>query len=410
MNAWRSFFFCIGLAGASALGGEPSFSPQTIDDGVQIGYGVDIGDVDGDGKPDILLADKKQFVWYRNPGWEKHLLAENLTVQDNVCLAARDIDGDGKVEIAVGAEWNPGDTVSSGAVFYLEPPPDRTQLWKAIRLPCEPVTHRMRWVQLAENRFTLVVSPLHGRGNRNGEGAGVKLLAYSKPEAAGEPWKTEVLEDTLHVTHNLDPCQWFPETPSEEILYLGREGAMLLSWSQEKWSKSPLPPIGGGGEIRLGRRADRSPFVVAIEPFHGDKLVYYSQSADQNSESAAQPEDGQPTAALAAGVVLDDNYNQGHAIATADLFGDAGQEIVAGWRNRNRDGQVGLKVYYQTQNGAAGTQQDWRSAWVDENGMATEDVRIADLNGDGRPDIVASGRDTHNLKIYWNTAAEEKTP
>ena len=47
---------------------EPKFRAVTIDDAIQIGYGVAVADVDGDKWPDILLADKKQFVWYRNPG------------------------------------------------------------------------------------------------------------------------------------------------------------------------------------------------------------------------------------------------------------------------------------------------------------------------------------------------------
>ena len=34
--------------------------------------------------------------------------------------------------------------------------------------------------------------------------------------------------------------------------------------------------------------------------------------------------------------------------------------------------------------------------------MACEDLKIADLNGDGKPDIIASGRATKNLVIYWN--------
>lgn len=34
--------------------------------------------------------------------------------------------------------------------------------------------------------------------------------------------------------------------------------------------------------------------------------------------------------------------------------------------------------------------------------MATEDLAVADLNGDKRLDIVASGRATRNVRIYWN--------
>jgi hypothetical protein len=85
----------------------PKFEAQVLDENIAIGYGLAIGDVDGDKKPDIILADKKQFVWYRNGDWKRFVLVDALTASDNVCIAARDIDGDGKVEIAVGAQWNP---------------------------------------------------------------------------------------------------------------------------------------------------------------------------------------------------------------------------------------------------------------------------------------------------------------
>src|SRR5688500_9896595 len=150
---------------------EPRFEAELIDNNVAIGYGLAIGDVDGDRKPDILLADKKQFVWYRNGDWKRFVMVDNLTTSDNVCIAARDIDGDGKVEVAVGAQWNPSetsDTLKSGAVYYLVRPKDVTQSWKPVQLHHEPVTHRMRWVKAAPNKFHLVVLPLHGRGNKGG--------------------------------------------------------------------------------------------------------------------------------------------------------------------------------------------------------------------------------------------------
>src|SRR5688572_6701378 len=137
---------------------DPKFEPQVIDNNVAIGYGIAIGDVDGDKKPDILLADKKHFVWYRNGDWKRFVMIENLTTSDNVCIAARDIDGDGKVEVAVGAQWNPSettDTIKSGAVHYLIRPKDPTQIWKTVNLHHEPVTHRMRWVKSSGNRYHL---------------------------------------------------------------------------------------------------------------------------------------------------------------------------------------------------------------------------------------------------------------
>ena len=39
---------------------------------------------------------------------------------------------------------------------------------------------------------------------------------------------------------------------------------------------------------------------------------------------------------------------------------------------------------------------------VDDAGMACEDLIVGDFNGDKKPDIVASGRATRNIKIYWN--------
>jgi hypothetical protein len=391
-------FLVVGMAGGGLGAGEPwlSFRDEIIDDGVQIGYGIALEDVDGDGKPDILLADKKQFVWYRNPDWQRFVMAENLTVHDNVCLAARDIDGDGKCEVAVGANWNPGDTVDSGSVHYLIAPEDRTQPWTPVQLHHEPTVHRMHWLKLAEDRHVLVVAPLHGRGNRNGEGEGVRLLAYDVPDDPRSEWKTTVIEDSMHMTHNLELAQWNPATVAEELLYLGKEGGMLLSHADGAWNKQKFERMEGGGEIRAVVLGPRTRLIATIEPMHGDKLVVY-RSAFRGPNSLDD------IAVLADRLVLDDSYSGGHAVAAADFAGVKREQIAAGWRLPNADGLVGIRLYRAVDEQAS----QWEWMWVDKNGMAAEDLRAKDMNGDGRPDIVAAGRATNNLKIYWNQGKAE---
>ncbi|MFQ3169959.1 MAG: hypothetical protein ACI8QI_002542, partial [Limisphaerales bacterium] len=197
------------LAGLAAIAGSqaadlPKFRHVTIDAYVKIGYGTAIADINGDQKPDIVLCDARNIAWYENPSWKKHIIVENLTQRDHVCIAVRDIDGDGKAEIAAGAQWNPGettDTTKSGAVFYLIPPADRTQKWTPVQLEHEPTTHRMRWFATPAGTHNLVVLPLHGRGNKGGKGDGVRTLAYHKPSDAKAKWNTTVIDDRMHMSH-----------------------------------------------------------------------------------------------------------------------------------------------------------------------------------------------------------------
>ncbi len=369
----------------------PRFQAQEIDSGLGIGYGLALADVDGDGRTDILLADKDVIAWYRNPAWTKHVLAEKLTEKDHVCIAARDIDGDGKAEVAVGAQWNPGDTVNSGAVFYLEAPADRTQLWKPVQLAHEPTTHRMRWVRNRAGRYDLVVAPLHGRGNKNGEGAGVRLLAYHRPQQAGESWNTTLIHDSMHLTHNFEVIP-SPPDEAEPLLLAGREGIVRLTpgdagWQAQWVTRHDQPGLAGAGEVRWGAFAGGQPYVAAIEPMHGNQLVLYTPPPEG-------PKDG-----LWQRTVLDDTLADGHALACFDLLGLNNRQIAVGWRSMQRIGpKVGVKLFYTTKENGQG----WQQHLIDDNTMACEDLMGADLDGDRDVDLVAAGRRTRNLKIYWN--------
>ena len=373
-------FPLISLVTAFQFLSEPKFEAQEIDAAIAIGYGLAIGDVDGDGKEDILLADKKQIVWYRNGGWEKHVIAENLTASDNVCIAARDLDGDGKVEIAVGAQWNPGetsDTAKSGAVFFLIPPSDPTQRWTPKQLHHEPTTHRMRWVKSGEKSHLIVV-PLHGRGNANGQGAGVKVIAYEYPKNPAGDWTYEVIDESMHLTHNLDVIG---EKSSESIFLGGKEGVRMIKNEGRSWTTSPIqmPENAGVGELRMGTSERQTHFLATIEPMHGTMLAAYDLKDNTRT-------------------VLFSDLKDGHALAVADFLGLGFDQIAVGWRVPNAAGELGVKLFVPKNSSFA----EYEEYWIDKNGMACEDLQAADLDGDGKPELIASGRATQNLKIYWN--------
>ena len=384
----RSVIVILGLLIFITGQSQPKFELQTIDSNVAIGYGMALGDVNGDKKTDILLADKKQFVWYRNGDWKRFVMIENLTEYDNVCIAARDINGDGKVEVAVGAQWNPGETsnpVQSGSVHFLVRPNDPTQLWKAIKLYHEPTIHRMKWVQSPGGKYYLAVLPLHGVGNKAGEGKGVNILFYGYPELINSVEPAYTIQSSMHLTHNFDIVE--SKDAGKAALYIaGKEGIKVVyPGADNLFNKSPEEVSGmnyGAGELRIGKLTTKDNFITTIEQMHGNQLALY-----KNKER----------------LVLDSNIKEGHALACGDFLGTGNDQVVAGWRIPNKDGKVGVKMYVRKD--AMG--KEWESYWIDDNGMACEDIQVMDFNNDGKKDIVASGRATHNLKIYWNRSGKK---
>jgi len=375
---------CAATVSAAELA-PAKFRAQTIDANVGIGYGISVADVDGDGKDDILLVDARETAWYQNPTWEKHLLTGSLTPKDHVCIAAHDIDGDKKAEIAIGAEWNPGDTVNSGAVFALFAPPNRSKLWEPVKLHREPTVHRMHWVLEKPDSHFLAVLPLHGCNNVKGEGDGIRFLGYRPESDPKKDWQTFLIHQGFHLAHNFDPVIWKTGEKNESLLVAAKEGVHLLRNESESWNATRLTEK-GAGEVRTGLLPNGKRFIATVEPMHGNEVV-----VNPENQTGLWSEKR---------IVLDDTLNQGHALIAGDFLGTGFDQIVAGWREPSKDQQkVGLRLY-------APTTEDG-STWklhtvIDDNQMACEDLRIADLNGDGKPDLIASGRSTKNLVIYWN--------
>jgi len=390
--------FCLVAAGEEF----PRFEVQEIDPRVgEVCYAVATADINGDSRLDVVAVSEDAVVWYENPSWRKREVIRGQTERDLVCLQPHDIDRDGRIDFALGAGWRPQETTRPSTLQWLGR--DQAGLWRLFPIaPGEPTLHRLRWGDVkGAGRKQLVVAPLQGRGTRGpnwGDGAGVRVLVYDVPDDPGaREWSSEIADESLHTIHNLQVLDWDGDG-KDEILLACWEGVFLLrreaagTWikTQLGTGNQDMAPSKGSSEVKLGRRASGAPYIATIEPWHGFQLVVYTPDS-----SAAGLWDRR---------VVAEPLQGGHAIWCANLDEDNDDELIVGHREPNRPGIPGPRgpgvfVFDPKPDPYPLT---FNRHTVDDGGMACEDAMAADLDGDGRADIIAGGRSTHNVRIYWN--------
>ena len=384
----------------------PDFEMKEIANDLGVGYAVLPVDLNADGKPDLVVVDQRRVVWYENPTWKKRVIIENQTKPDNVCVAAADIDGDGQIDLALGADWRPFDSKTGGTLQWLKRGKTIDDPWTVYPIAEEPTVHRIRFVDLdGDGKPALVVAPIMGRDSTKEknwmDGEPSRLLAFRVPkDPTRDRWTPEVIDESLHVIHNLYPV---PANDGKgkgmDLLTASYEGVNLFSRDGDKWTKHHIgdgnqehPESNrGSSEVKRGKMKSGLPYIATIEPWHGNQVVVYTPPADPKG--------------LWDRHVLDDKLKWGHAVWCADLDGDGNDELIIGVRD-NLSAKPGEKSGVRIYKALDDHWTKWDRHLLDEGGVAVEDLAAADLFGDGRIDIVAVGRASHNARIYWNKGAK----
>ena len=359
------------------------FREHTIATDLTGGYQVVPCDVNHDGKTDLiaLASGMTDLVWFENPTWERHVIASNLPHMIN--LAALDIDGDGIPEIVVAYEFSMDVSKSVGIVAVLKHQGDPRQPWSITEIDRLPASHRLRWADIDGSGHKVVVNaPLAGAHAQAPDYRDHVPLVFYRP---GE-WKRRLIGDEREgIVHGVTIVDW-DHDGRDEILTAGFTGIDLYKlmndghWTRSEIAKGdPSPwPKSGSSDVAVDQLGPER-FLAAIEPWHGNQVVIYRRhGAEWHRE------------------VIDDSLVDGHTIAAVDLYGDGRSEIVAGFRGGPR------RVYLYAFDG-----KSWRRQTLDD-GISAAACAIADLNGDGRPDIACIGQATHNLKWYENLGNSPK--
>ena len=386
----------LSMAGYAASAGSNSrWRAHTVAT-IPSGYQVAVADVDGDGRHDILALSSEQNIvdWYRNPSWRARSVT--TSTQRNISLAPLFRAGYPAQGLALASGFNLNHAEEGGEIWWALPGASVDGEWSVTLIGRVPGAHRLRWADLdGDGRLELVIVPIVGAGSRPPDySVPAQITWFRMPETLmtghaettgreSTQWTPHLIDDTLTLVHGVHVMDWNGDG-RDEILTASAQGVNLFQskgrGAKLKWTRTLLTPgdqserYHGASEIGVGKVHGRR-FLATIEPWHGDKVVVYPQVKSGFSERH----------------IIDSSYKSGHALVCADLDGD--DEIVAGYRGPG----TSLFIYHaKGKDGAA-----WERETLDTE-MAASCLAIADINGDGLPDIVAIGSSTANVKWYEN--------
>lgn len=296
------------------------------------------GDCNGDGWTDIVCVPwpGKEGYWYENPAgrpgpWKAHLYYDMVGNESPVWA---DVTGDGRPELVFNNE---------GWLGYAGPDPARpTQPW---------VFHAVSTQDKRYQRYTHGV----GCGDINGDGR-VDLVErvgwWEQPAhpTPGQPWK-------FHPFH-------FAEAAAQMLVYdVNGDGwaDLITAWHCHEygliwWEQVPRP----------GRSPDWRQHVIL----------------------PAQPDLTSPGLRV----------SQLHALDLADMNGDGLKDLVTGKRfwahgptgDKEPDAPA-VVLWFELRRAAEGHVSFIPHLIDDDSGVGTQ-VATADLNGDGRPDVIVSNK------------------
>jgi hypothetical protein len=313
-----------------------------------------IGDVDGDGRPDVVVAssDGGPLVWYRNPGWEKHAISPSGTWSCSAQVV--DMDGDGDADILI-SEWSTHDRLE----WYENPRPAG-----------DPARDPWRRHIIGSPRAHDICT-----GDIDGDGQ-MEIVTRAQGEPGHEIVVWKRVESGAWAKRSL-PC------PAGEGLSIGciaGHGRMDIVIGG-RWYEAPEDILSGHWQERIFAdwpadavvavadiNKDGRPDVVLTRSEGHHRLSWFQPSADPKRDKWMEH-------------VVDESVDFAHSLVVCDLTGDGKLDIVTAEMHQSPRKRV--LVYL---GGSGGT--EWKRETLAETGShGLCAVRLADT---GRTGIVGA--------------------
>lgn len=370
---------CCVLLSARSVSAQ-QFTRVVIDDNLPGGYQVEVADVNGDGRPDVVALGGATCAWYENPTWRKRIITGPGQTPGIISSATADLNGDGKAEVAIAFEFAMNQP-TKGKLGLATQGKTADDPWTFQVIREVGSIHRLRWAQFEPGgRRELVVAPLFGPKAQPPDYLDPASLQVFTP-GVDAAWTSRVVADRP-VMHAI---RIFQHEGVTAILTADNLGVGAFDPPRQRvapWVSNAIvtgaagpAPKRGASEIHPGTLSQSAGFFATIEPWHGDRVVINTVDRDDPRKPPVR-------------TVIDETLADGHALWVADIDGDGADEVFAG--HRGKDHRVSMYRY---------DGQAWQRTVLDTE-IAAQDLRGGDLDGDGVPDVVAIGGATKNVVWY----------
>jgi hypothetical protein len=321
----------------------------------------------------LALAETNVF-WYENPGWERHDVARAPDLSVGGSLG--DLTGNGRPDLVAGQNLH-------SELYWFEPPADPRERW----------TRRLITDDFEKYHDTAVADV-----DDDGEPEVVFLSQnsavvgyYDLPDRPRqEPWpraNRRIIAEDLDV-EGVAVADVDGDGRTELLA-----GPNVFSRTGDGWERTRLAEGWGWTRLTLADLdGDGETEIVVAE---GD--VPYM--ADRPARLGVfDPPDWELT------VLREDLYNP-HTVATADFDGSGHPDIYVA--------EMGLDGYEDPTHYILANPGDGSLAFethVIERGVPTHEATVADVNADGRPDIVGKGYADSHVDVWYNRTRQIRKP
>lgn len=324
-----------------------------------------LADINGDGRNEIIIGGKHgppNLFWYENPSWKRHAMADAPDLEAGGALI--DINRDGRPDIVAGQQWG------GRELYWFENPPDPRQRWPR---------------HVIENRFNKYHDQAVGDIDCDGEPeliilsqkAGV-LVYYDIPEDPyQEPWPrtcchliAQFTDDRIEGLRVADvDGNGRPAVVAGPTIY---RMSTRRRWQVESFAPDFIMTRAAVAHLTGHKEMD---IVLCEGESHPGRLAVFS------------PPDRRPQ-------VLRDDLFHPHSLEVADFDGDGRPDIFVAEMGLGRHFNPRMFIYRNLGDGRF-------EEHLIQTGVPTHEAKVADLTGDGRPDIVGKGYDPERHVDVW---------